>query len=451
MPAVAYRLLFCFIISTVSVLLFPLKGDNPLITEIELTKGESTYRYLYYYNENGDKTLETKWISVNGGWQKKELTEWIYTKGVCTEQHLRIWKDNDWQPEHLILFEYQDTILKSETHVATQSGASENIRKTVLSYSGERLADKIEYSWKNNNWQPYSEIKYLYNEGNLPDTLHLRNFGDNIPVSESKIIFYYNDLNLLKSIRVTEKEKDDWINSSLVNYYYIPDSSLKSSEIRKIWDRKYSVWKNSQHIEYRYDASGRLSDEVYQHWGGTFWVNDLQYGFQYNEDGLLTKKTTFLPIYNDFRPAWSVLYSDFRYAKANLIEAKNEFWGGEKGESYNTFIPYLFNSETVVNLASRIEIRYIPVDETGVTDMYGVKNQINVYPNPSKAIFYFNSEIYDVTSWAVTDLSGKIIQSKEQKERSGVIDLGNSEPGIYFLKVITPEGVKTQKLIKEAN
>lgn len=83
--------------------------------------------------------------------------------------------------------------------------------------------------------------------------------------------------------------------------------------------------------------------------------------------------------------------------------------------------------------------------------MYGVKNQINVYPNPSKAIFYFNSEIYDVTSWAVTDLSGKIIQSKEQKERSGVIDLRNSEPGIYFLKVITPEGVKTQKLIKEAN
>ena len=62
---------------------------------------------------------------------------------------------------------------------------------------------------------------------------------------------------------------------------------------------------------------------------------------------------------------------------------------------------------------------------------------------------YFDNEKSGVTHWLVTDLSGKLLLTKEQNERSGVIDLGDFRPGVYLLQVFTPEGTKVQKLIKE--
>lgn len=443
------KLFLLALFSVFATAVFSVNGDEPLVTEIEMTKGDSTYRFLYYYNENGDKTLETKWVLINDAWHKKELTEWIYESGICTEQHVRIWKNNDWQPEYLINFEYQNNLLLAETHFDTQSGIHQNLRRTAFSYKQERIEKKEEFSWADNAWLRTSEIQFIYNSDNLLDTMKLREFSDNLLVTESSNIFIYNEQNKVKSILTVIRENDEWINTELTNYYYDLDSDRKSSEIRKIWDKKYGIWINSQNLEYKYDSSNRLETEIYQFWSGAFWKNDLQYKYEYNEDGVLTKKVTFMPIYNDFRPAWSVNYSDFQYSKASLIEAKNEFWGGENGELYSTFISFQFNSETVVAQAGRIAISYIPVVETGINKIFGNKNQIKVYPNPSKGIFYFDSEMYEVNRWIVTDLSGKRIISKEQKERSGVIDLGNFQSGIYLLQVITDDGVKTQKLIKE--
>ena len=103
-----------------------------------------------------------------------------------------------------------------------------------------------------------------------------------------------------------------------------------------------------------------------------------------------------------------------------------------------------------MNTGSKIEISYIPVDVTGVIDIMSFENNyIRIYPNPSKGIFYFDNEKSGVTHWLVTDLSGKLLLTKEQKERSGVIDLGDFKPGVYLLQVFTPEGTKVQKLIKE--
>lgn len=428
-----------------------LKSENPLITKIELTKGDSTYLYLYYYNERGYKTLESKWVDNNDEWSRQELTEWIYDNNVCTEQHIRVWKNGNWEPDHLIKFDYKYNTLISETHINTRLGQTENLHKTTYGYTGEKLAEKTEFSWSGGMWVRTSEVRFSYNENNLRDTMFLRNYSGGILTDESKIEFTYNDRQQVKTLLTLVKNEDEWINSSLTTCYYSPDASL-ASEIMKYWDRQLLAWTNLQYIEYQYSPSSLLAAEKYQHWGGSSWVNDLQYEYRYNENGLLTEKITYLPVYNDFRPAWSVGYSNFKYSRANLIEAKNEFWGGEKGELFDTFIPYLFNNnEAVVSRGSRIKIDYTSDFSTVHENQSGTENQIIVYPNPSKAIFYFDSEAYDASRWAVTDLSGKTILSKEQNEHSGVIDLGDFESGIYLLRVFTPGGIKTQKLIKEKN
>jgi hypothetical protein len=292
----------------------------------------------------------------------------------------------------------------------------------------------------------------MYNSNLLPDTIFQKEYTNNILTSESKVYFVYNETSDLISSVTLKKNGTDWVNSDLSALYYKPNSRLKTSEILKKWDSKYSIWTNVQNVEYRYDASNRLIEENYQHWNISFWINDLCYGYQYDSRGVLLKKTTFLPIYNDYRPVWSIHYSEIQGAKARLIEAKNDFWGGEKDSLINTFIPYQFNEGTVIRNGSSIRISYIPVkDDTQVPTLLGSDshNSIRIYPNPSKGIFYYDSEKYAVSKWTVSDLSGKTILFKEQKERSGVIDLEDFKPGIYLLHVLTSEGVKTQKLIKE--
>lgn len=425
--------------------------EEPLITEIQLTKGDSTYRHLYLYNESNTKSLETKYVQMYGNWIRREQTEWFYINGLCTEQHVRIWKNNDWRPLRLIEFQYADNYLESETLYNTQNGGKVNLLKTVFTYADGKKSSKTDYSWINEAWRMDYQLDFTYNTDLLPDTIFQNEYANHILTSRSKTFFTYNDSLNVKTSTTSVKSDDGWINSSLSLSYYKPSTKLLSSEILKKWDSKYNIWTNVQNVEYLYDASGKLTEENYQYWNIAFWVNDLRYGYQYDSDGILLKKTTFLAIYNDFRPAWSINYSEFQDSKARLIEAKNEFWGGETEALFNTFIPYQFNDETVINQGSRVQISYIPVRNTGINSTFG-NNEINliqVYPNPSKAIFYFNVEKYSVEKWHVTDLSGKLLISKEQKERSGVIDLGDFKPGIYLLQVFTPDGIKTQKLIKK--
>ena len=100
--------------------------------------------------------------------------------------------------------------------------------------------------------------------------------------------------------------------------------------------------------------------------------------------------------------------------------------------------------------ANKIEISYIPVDDTLITGIYvDGSNLIQIYPNPSKGIFYFDSEKNDVQQWSVYDLSGKLLMAKEQKVRTGVIDLNNYKAGVYLFKAETTDGTKTQKLMKQ--
>ncbi len=442
-------MLFFFVVCSFSGL--SSQTENPLITEVQLTKGDSTYRYLYLYNENNAKSLETKYVLVNKEWKRREQTEWFYQNGLCTEQHIRTWKDSKWDPTYLIEFQYVNNDLESETHYDTQNSSKQKLTRTEFTYSQGKKTSKSEYNWVNNAWRINSRLDFTYNTELLMDTIFQKEYTNNLLTGESKTYFIYNESHDVKTSITLKKDGTEWINSSLSNLYYKPHSRLKSSEILKEWNPTYGIWSNAQNVEYFYNSSQQLVEENYQYWDIAFWVNDLRYRYEYDSSGILLKKTTFLPIYNDYRPAWSINYSEFQNSKARLIESRNEFWGGEKDSLINTFIPYQFNNETVISNGSSIRISYIPIYDTSTHTTFGSNNhnQIQVYPNPSKGIFYFDSEKYDVSKWIISDLSGKTILSKELKERSGVIDLGDFNSGVYILQVFTPEGVKTQKLIKE--
>jgi hypothetical protein len=78
-------------------------------------------------------------------------------------------------------------------------------------------------------------------------------------------------------------------------------------------------------------------------------------------------------------------------------------------------------------------------------------NQIAVYPNPSKGIFHFSFGNLNPTKIEVYDVSGKLIQQKnnlEVQNNQTNIDVSNASNGIYFVKITTENNTITKRIIK---
>ncbi len=443
-------LIVLLLISSVS--LWCQSSSTPLITEMQVTNGDSIYRYLYLYNNSGFKTLETKFVKLNEEWIRREQTEWIYLNDACTNQYTRKWINSAWDLTHQIDFTYNNNLPTSETHFLYQEGTYSPIKKHIYAYNSDKLVTETDSNWVNSDWIISSKTDYKYNSGSGKlDTLNFTKFTNGVVSSKSKVDFIYNDSSLIYKQTFSEKIDTNWVKVFQTTNFYNNSTSKKSYQTKKVWNSSTQKWEYAENISYDYTSSGRIKSETYQRWNSQFWDNDIRYEYSYNTDNALVKKTSFMPIYDDFRAATSINYSEFENGKASLIEAKNEFWGGETGSLINTFVPFQFNNESNIKYGSRIKISYIPVNDTGVTTLDNTTKNglIEIYPNPSDGIFYFDSQKYDVESWIITDISGKTMMMKTIQEKSGVIDITGFQSGIYLLRVKTELGILSQKLIKK--
>lgn len=427
-------------------------SQPPLITEVQIINGDSTYRYLYLYGNSSQKTLETKYVKVNEEWKRRQQTEWIYSNGLCTNQYIRVWDNYTWSLSHQIDFTYTNNLPETETHYIYGGGTYVPSQKHSYRYSNNKVVTESDSVWVGQNWVIASGTDYKYNTAfEHLDTIYFTKYNNGVLDSISRVIFSYNASSLLFQQTYSEKQDTSWINSLQTTTYYVPNSTKKNYQTEKIWNKDLKKWVYSQNIIYTYTTLGDIQSETYQIWNNQFWINDIKYEYNYDTSGALTKKITYLPIYDDFRPASSINYSDFQYEKASLIEANYEFWGGETGSLINTFIPFQFNDESAIQYGSQVKISYIPVNDTGVATLTDSikKGFIDIYPNPSSGMFYFDIQKYNATSWTVYNIAGKVVLSKNISEKTGVIDMTAFQPGIYLLKVDTQYGILSQKLIKK--
>ena len=50
-------------------------NDNHLITELKVFENDSTFRYLYLYDDAGNIVIESKFFQQDNTWIRKSLTE----------------------------------------------------------------------------------------------------------------------------------------------------------------------------------------------------------------------------------------------------------------------------------------------------------------------------------------------------------------------------------------
>ena len=74
------------------------------------------------------------------------------------------------------------------------------------------------------------------------------------------------------------------------------------------------------------------------------------------------------------------------------------------------------------------------------------QNDFIISPNPGNGIFTINIKEYELI---IYNVFGEKVYSLTQQINNSVIDISSQPSGVYFLQVITGEGVMVKKIVKE--
>ncbi|AXG71161.1 calx-beta domain protein [Kordia sp. SMS9] len=122
-----------------------------------------------------------------------------------------------------------------------------------------------------------------------------------------------------------------------------------------------------------------------------------------------------------------------------------------KIKSQNTLAP----NDTVSNDA-RIFFDYnFPIQTNIASTTYAVLNNptfdvetsMNIYPNPTKNTIHIEAT-HTIQNIEIYDVQGRLLAKESYTTQNVTLNLSNQAKGIYFVKIKTAKGVKTQKVVK---
>lgn len=122
------------------------------------------------------------------------------------------------------------------------------------------------------------------------------------------------------------------------------------------------------------------------------------------------------------------------------IKTKNTLVeGATVSKKANIYFDYNFPVETLPEdtLFQSLSNPDIPVDAS-----------IVVYPNPTKGKMEINCN-NTIKSVEVYDIQGRILQTNLINQTQTMLDISSQSNGVYFLKIISDNGMKVQKIVKE--
>ncbi|NUY82605.1 leucine-rich repeat domain-containing protein [Flavobacterium sp. MAH-1] len=73
---------------------------------------------------------------------------------------------------------------------------------------------------------------------------------------------------------------------------------------------------------------------------------------------------------------------------------------------------------------------------------------IHTYPNPTRNLVFVSADS-EIRSIQLYDIQGRLLQTKTVDIKNAAIDLSSNADGVYFAKIRTDKGSKTEKLLKE--
>lgn len=421
---------------------------SPLVHEVVVHDHDSVYRYKYMYDDSGRKVVEFRTLVIGEQDVNLSQQEWVYAGDNIVLHRISDWVSGKLRVSELIRYKYEND-LKTEEVYSTFNSGEELITKTVLHfYQDDRLIRSETYHGNPSSLRLTQRIVYNYDNTRSKRFEILSNQSDTLSI---RYHFNYtlDDLGRTDSLMILVESDENSLPQQLYTFFYLGDTELVSMQIYKIWNEVSNRWENATRTEFEYNNLQKISREIYAHHTGMFWFNNISYGYHYDENGKLTEKVLYRAIYNKWRRLSTIHYSDLQYNRPSKVHSTFNFWGGETGSDADVFIPFYFNDEMTLRKGSRIELKYLENDDkTAVASSRQL--ELKVYPNPSRGIFYIDTQMTDVQHWEVYSMNGQLLVQKVNTFQTGIIDITHLQRGVYLLKVFTHDKQSfVSKIFKE--
>ncbi len=119
------------------------------------------------------------------------------------------------------------------------------------------------------------------------------------------------------------------------------------------------------------------------------------------------------------------------------------------GETSQTFTATQDGSYAVIVSLGACSEQTACIDLAFVGLEENLSELVSVYPNPTNGVFTVNISDVKATSIAVYNTVGEEVYQAKCNGNNAVVDLKNNAKGVYFIKVVTNDGILNQRVVKQ--
>lgn len=455
--------------------------------ENESSLWQGMYKREYEYDENGnEKTYRYyTWDTESVSWGKHHKIHHEYNVAGLIVSSIRY----SWDGEYEIWIE----------HAKMEYEYNEAGSLTIYTF----------HLWNSNSnvWLSSSRIESIYdeNENIIVETTHGWNSQSETWVQSRKIEFDYTLNGNLTERRSYnwDAQMENWTISNKFEYNYDEFGNMITSKYFT-WNSENEIWLGVFKVQMQYDEYGNLSARTQFLWDNmeNTWVEDLKFQYNYDENGfnILFVSYTWDSNNQDWMKSHKYIYDYDEFGNVNLYSSHK--WENEDGTwvlqdkifyfySIRTFMvsvqvkpeesgiilgqgTYLWNE--IVTLESQnndgYTFLYWMIDEsivsdqsiytfnmpaeslvltavfsesTGVIQIETTKEKISVFPNPTYSNITINSN-QDIIAVKILSGNGKLLNTISIHQNQASVNLSHLKPGVYFLKIVTSEGINTKRI-----
>lgn len=348
---------------------------------------EFNSRGLFYYDGNGNNTIEIWQVWQNNTWINNRKNSFSYNENGDLAVWLdQIWQDTEWVNNGLVNYSYNNSgYLIIYTISDWGNGLWENYSKDTLAYDNNgNLSVRINFEWQNNTWLEIFKNTLFYDNNQQLILSQFEVWSDETWVFSSRSTFYYDFTGHLFNELYESWQNNSWINVFRFTSIYDEATNL-ITYLGEEWQN--DTWQNSNKRTYTYDSNHNSLTGSYQIWQDNSWES----------------WTEFLDFF------CSGIKQDYVY--------------GTHYEAH--FFSYITNIKE-----------------------YGAEAEYRIYPNPAKDQFFIDFNESLPCDIEIFNIQGDRVQFCIVVQSGSQIVIENLKSGVYFIKITNKDNVFVTKLLK---
>jgi hypothetical protein len=283
---------------------------------------------------------------------------------------------------------------------------------------------------------------YTYDEI-LLETIIYQNIspsGDSF--NDIKKDFYYNEEQQLSQIKLYAWIANAWMLTEVFDFEYDDFGNILNYSNELLFgENSFKNWRYS----FTYNADNELRERNYYPGAGSGWSTIPLNRYIYHSETISESESVLLPNIYQFDEL------NFNWFSSGKKLVRNDHWIADCGGTlhFEGTANYYYSPFTFEEDEEEDDEEEDDEEETGI-DHYE-KEDILVYPNPTKDQLRIRNYELGINSVEIFDVMGKKQKTECGRQKTGgewIIDISHFCPGIYFVNIYTEKKVITKKIMK---